>query len=265
MPDSFPLSASLFKKLRGFGDTISFAQARSVYAPLAAFLAKSVHASPNRPFFIGITGSVAVGKSTTARLLTFLLSQPPYRLNTTLVPTDGFLFPTAKLQSLGLMEKKGFPESFDTQAFFTFLNQVKACESTRAPTYSHILYDIVPGAYITVHCPDVVILEGLNILPAAAPYLDFSIYVDALASDIEAWFIQRFLDLRDTMKDPGAYFHRFAYLTDEQARTCAATFWHTINLPNLEQNIAPFKPLADLVLNKRSDHSVASMTGIVQT
>jgi type I pantothenate kinase len=222
------------------------------------------------PFVIAVAGSVAVGKSTTARLLQTLLAAMPGSPRVDLVTTDGFLMPNAVLQSRGLLGRKGFPESYDRRALARFLADVKSGrEEVFAPVYDHRSYDIVPGAVQAVDRPDVLVLEGLNVLQAGrrtdgtaaavflSDFFDFSVYVDAAEADIQHWYVERFLALRRTaFQDSGAYFHRFAALTDEQARETAHGIWAAVNGPNLRDNIAPTRSRARLVLQKSTDHSV---------
>jgi type I pantothenate kinase len=218
---------------------------------------------------IGIAGSVAVGKSTIARLLRELLSRWEGTPRVELITTDGFLFPNAELERRGLMERKGFPESYDRRALLRFVSQVKSGAGTvRAPFYSHLEYDIVPEGEIVVNSPDVLIVEGLNVLQPPAPgrslavsdLFDFGIYVDARTSDIARWYEERFLRLqRGAFANPKSYFHRYASLTEDEARARAQSIWSAINGPNLVQNILPTRPRASLVLRKGPDHAVASV------
>jgi type I pantothenate kinase len=218
------------------------------------------------PFVIGVAGSVAVGKSTIARLLRELLSRWEETPRVELITTDGFLYPNAELERRGLMERKGFPESYDRRSLLRFVSEVKAgAAEVRAPFYSHLSYDIVPDAQITVRRPDVLIVEGLNVLQppaqghrlAVSDLFDFTIYVDARTRDIARWYEERFLKLqRGAFSNPRSYFHRFASLSEEQARARAASIWSSINEPNLLQNIRPTRSRAKLVLRKDSDHKV---------
>jgi type I pantothenate kinase len=271
-------------ELRGLGDQLDLVEVEEVYLPLSRLLnlyaegAQQLHdvtttflgaSSRRTPFVIGIAGSVAVGKSTVARLLRELLARWEGTPRVELVTTDGFLYPNAELERRGLMERKGFPESYDRRALLRFVSRVKAGESdVKAPFYSHLAYDIVPDAEVTVNSPDVLIVEGLNVLQPAAPgrhlavsdLFDFSIYVDARTSDIEKWYEERFLSLqRGAFSNPLSFFHRFASLTEEQARARAAQIWASINEPNLVQNILPTRPRASLVLRKGSNHAVHSV------
>ncbi|MEO8850181.1 MAG: type I pantothenate kinase, partial [Allobranchiibius sp.] len=222
------------------------------------------------PFVIGVAGSVAVGKSTTARLLKELLSRWPGTPEVELVTTDGFLYPNAELERRNLLQRKGFPESYNRRALLRFVAEVKSGKAeVRAPVYSHLTYDIVAGEHITVRRPDVLIIEGLNVLAPPSPltgrgnnlalsdFFDFSVYVDAREEDIKGWYVDRFLALRATaFADPASYFHRYAALTDDEACTRAAHIWSDINGPNLRENILPTRSRATLVLTKGSDHSV---------
>ncbi|MBU1586316.1 MAG: type I pantothenate kinase [Actinobacteria bacterium] len=279
-----PLSATEVIELRGLGDELDLDEVAAVYLPLSRLLslyaenAQHLHSatssflgerSPRTPFVIGVAGSVAVGKSTVARLLRELLGRWEGTPRVELVTTDGFLFPNAELERRGLMERKGFPESYDRRALLRFVSQVKSgVREVRAPFYSHLAYDIVPDAEIVVNAPDVLIVEGLNVLQPAAPghslavsdLFDFSIYVDARTQDIARWYEERFLRLqRGAFTNPKSYFHRFASLTEDEARSRARGIWAAINEPNLVQNIVPTRPRADLVLRKGGDHAVSSV------
>lgn len=284
--DSTPLTLSErdLDALRGLNEQLSLDEVVQIYLPLSRLLNLHVHAvqslhhtwrtflgnhAAKVPFIIGLAGSVAVGKSTTARVLQALLSRWPNHPSVALVTTDGFLFPNAVLEERGLMHRKGFPESYDRAALVQFLAEVKAgAPEVHAPVYSHQRYDIVPGATQAVHQPDVVIVEGLNVLQAppagldenqlfASDFFDYSIYVDAEARDIETWYVERFLRLRDTVfQDPQSYFHRYASLNEAEARETAAGIWARINAVNLRENILPTRARAHLVLRKGADHRV---------
>ena len=215
-----------------------------------------------------MAGSVAVGKSTTARLLRELIARWPATPRVSLVTTDGFLLPNAELERRGLLGRKGFPESYDRRALLRFVASVKAGRAeVTAPVYDHIVYDIVPGEQITVRSPDVLIVEGLNVLQPARPtgrsnlavsdFFDFSIYVDARTDDVRQWYVDRFLSLRQTsFAQPGSYFRRYADLSDDEARAVGRQIWDDINAPNLEENIKPTRERATLVLRKGADHSI---------
>jgi type I pantothenate kinase len=220
------------------------------------------------PFVIGVAGSVAVGKSTIARLLRELLSRWPDTPNVELVTTDGFLLPNAELARRGLMERKGFPESYDRRALLKFVSAVKSgAAEVHAPVYSHLVYDVVPDEQIVVRRPDVLIVEGLNVLQppasgrlAVSDLFDFTIYVDARSSDIERWYVERFLRLqRGAFADPSSYFHRYAELSETEAVERARRIWNEINGPNLAQNILPTRARASLVLRKGADHTVSTV------
>jgi type I pantothenate kinase len=232
-------------------------------ADTSAFLGET---DSTTPFVVGVAGSVAVGKSTIARLLRELMSRWPGTPRVELITTDGFLYPNAELERRGLMSRKGFPESYDRRALVSFLTEVKSgAPEVRAPFYSHMRYDIVPDAHVTVRRPDVVIVEGLNVLqPPPSPndvavgdLFDFSIYVDADSDHITQWFVDRFLALRrGAFSNPNSFFNVFAHLSDEEAVERALGFWNDINLPNLEENVLPTKHRATLVLEKAADHKV---------
>ena len=280
-----PLSSADLRGLATLGDPIDLDEVATVYLPLARLLHLHVTASRRLwaaqtaflgaatakvPFVIAVAGSVAVGKSTTARLLQALLAAAPDTPRVDLVTTDGFLLPNAVLEERGILGRKGFPESYDRRALLRFLADVKSGRpEVSAPTYSHSSYDVVPGERQVVDSPDVLVLEGLNVLQAGgrpegrvpevflSDFFDFSVYVDAAEHDISRWYVERFLALRRTaFSDTAAYFHRFADLTDEEATTTALGIWRGVNEPNLRLNIAPTRSRARLVLQKAADHSV---------
>ncbi|WP_212275540.1 type I pantothenate kinase [Agromyces salentinus] len=279
-----PLSETEIVQLRGLGEPLDMREVAEVYLPLSRLLnlyvggTKSLRSATGEflrervestPFVIGVAGSVAVGKSTIARVLRELLARWEHTPRVELVTTDGFLFPNAELERRGLMTRKGFPESYNRRALLRFVSDVKAgAPEVRAPFYSHLAYDIVPDAAVTVRRPDVLIVEGLNVLQPPGPghrlavsdLFDFSIYVDARTSDIARWYEERFLKLqRGAFANPRSYFHRYASLTEEEARTRAGEIWRSINEPNLLQNIRPTRSRASLVLRKSPDHSVSTV------
>ena len=267
-------------QLKGLGEQLDLDEVADVYLPLSRLIHLQVaarqrlfaatstflgHRQPERqvPFVIGIAGSVAVGKSTTARVLAALLARWESHPKVDLVTTDGFLLPTAELERQGLMHRKGFPESYDRRALLRFVSEVKSgAREVTAPVYSHITYDIVPDVAHYVRQPDILILEGLNVLQTGprlmvSDLFDFSIYVDAKIDDIEAWYVSRFLQMRTTsFADPNSHFHSYASLTDQQARAAARDIWTSINRPNLIENILPTRPRATLVLRKDADHAI---------
>ncbi|HEU5222448.1 MAG TPA: type I pantothenate kinase [Candidatus Lumbricidophila sp.] len=276
-----PLRDDEVAALRGLGDELELREVEDVYLPLSHLLNLYVgstkalnHATSNflreplstTPFLIGIAGSVAVGKSTIARLMRELLARWEHTPSVALVTTDGFLYPNAELERRGILHRKGFPESYDRRALLRFVTDVKSgAAEVRAPKYSHLSYDIVPGDEVVVRRPDVLIVEGLNVLqpsPAAnriavADLFDFTIYVDARTADIGRWYEERFLKLQQSaFANPDSYFHRYADLSEEQARARAREIWATINRPNLEHNIRPTRSRARLVLQKGADHTV---------
>lgn len=287
-----PLTQADVERLKGLGERIDLAEVETIYLPLSRLLNLYIAAqetkhhltreffSPLRdanrdpvptrtPFIIGVAGSVAVGKSTTARVLRELLARWPDTPRVELVTTDGFLYPNAELERRGFQNRKGFPESYDRRALLRFVSAVKSgAPEVRAPVYSHTSYDIVPGAEITVRQPDVLIVEGLNVLQPSRPrpdgriglavsdFFDFSIYVDARTTDIRQWYVSRFMSLKDNaFKDPQSFFHHFSELTDAQATTLAGEIWDTINAPNLRENVLPSRGRADLILRKSIDHT----------
>lgn len=279
-----PLRETEIVQLRGIGEPLELSEVTDVYLPLSRLLnlyaagASQLHRvtsdflgerAKRTPFVIGVAGSVAVGKSTIARLLRELLARWEDTPRVELVTTDGFLFPNAELERRGLMERKGFPESYDRRALLRFVSAVKSgAEEVRAPFYSHLSYDIVPDAQIVVRQPDILIVEGLNVLQPPAKghglsvsdLFDFTVYVDARTSDIARWYEERFLKLqRGAFSNPNSYFHRYASLDEEQARTRAREIWASINEPNLLQNVRPTRSRATLVLRKDSNHAVSTV------
>jgi type I pantothenate kinase len=279
------LTAADVARVRGLGDRIDLVEVEEVYLPLSRLLNFYVGATAGlhritsdflgerpakTPFVIGVAGSVAVGKSTTARLLKELLSRWPGTPEVELVTTDGFLYPNAELERRNLLQRKGFPESYDRRALLRFVAEVKSGRAeVTAPVYSHLTYDIVPGEEIVVRQPDVLIVEGLNVLQAprvhedgrtglaVSDFFDFSVYVDAHLDDIREWYVERFLRLRETaFADPDSYFHRYAALSDEEARATALRIWTDINEVNLRENVLPTRSRATLVLAKGRDHGV---------
>jgi type I pantothenate kinase len=276
-----PLTADELGRLRSAGDAVDLDEVREVYLPLSRLL--TLHVQENgrlyrayrtfleaqevrTPFVIGVAGSVSVGKSTTARLLKLLLARWPQHPRVALVTTDGFLWPNAELERRGLMARKGFPESYDRRALLRFVIEVKAGRAqVAAPVYSHLTYDIVAGESTVTHRPDILLLEGLNVLQPAPPgaalvvsdFIDFSVYVDAAPDDIRRWYVDRFLGLRETaFRNPSSYFRRYAEMDEAAATARAEQIWAEINGPNLEHNISPTRGRATLVLRKGPEHQV---------
>jgi type I pantothenate kinase len=275
-------------KLRGINERVSLSEVEDIYLPLSRLLnlyvdaTQKLHRAMNAflgdstekvPYVIGVAGSVAVGKSTTARVLQALLARWPNHPKVDLVTTDGFLFPNAVLEARGLMSRKGFPESYDRRRLLKFVADVKSGpDEISAPVYSHLAYDILPSQEQVVRKPDIMILEGLNVLQTGvsraenyAPvfvsdYFDFSIYVDADEEYIKNWYVERFLTLRRTaFRDPASYFRRYSILSDAEAREKALSIWNQINGVNLIENILPTRTRASLILEKGADHSVRSV------
>ena len=278
------LTEGELEKLRGLGETVSLAEVEEIYLPLSRLLSLYVEATQKLygatnaflgrekkvPFIVGVAGSVAVGKSTTSRILREMLARWPSHPKVDLITTDGFLFPNAVLEERGLMQRKGFPESFDLRRLRQFLSDVKSgCAEARAPIYSHIAYDILPDETAVIAQPDILIVEGLNVLqpallaeegmeiPFVSDYFDFSIYIDAEKDIVQRWYVERFMSLRKTaFSRPGAYFKRYADLDDAAAEETATDIWTRINLKNLQENILPTRARADLILHKDAAHAI---------
>ncbi|SCW69710.1 pantothenate kinase [Rhizobium mongolense subsp. loessense] len=280
------LTAEEVARLRSMGDPVDLDEVRRIYLSLSRLLSSHVESSQllfeqrNRflslsdvtktPFVIGIAGSVAVGKSTTARILKELLRRWPSSPKVDLITTDGFLHQNAVLERENLMQRKGFPESYDTGAILKFLSAIKAGQpNVKAPVYSHLVYDVVPNEYTIIDRPDILVFEGINVLqsrdlpadgkivPMVSDFFDFSIYIDAEEELIHNWYVTRFMRLRDTaFRDPNSYFHRYASISEAEALSIAEGLWANINLKNLRQNILPTRPRADLILRKGENHLI---------
>jgi type I pantothenate kinase len=280
------LTAEEIQRLRSLNDPIDLEEVKRIYLSLSRLLSAHVEASQllfrqrqvffsndqsvKTPFIIGIAGSVAVGKSTTARVLKELLARWPSSPKVDLVTTDGFLLPNEILRRENLMERKGFPESYDVGALLRFLSAIKAgMRNVRAPLYSHLTYDVLPGEFAAIDRPDILIFEGINVLqtrdlprdgravPVVSDFFDFSIYIDAEEQMIQKWYIDRFMRLRETaFRSPENFFHRYSQLSEEAALAIAEGLWANINLKNLRENILPTRPRADLILRKGANHLV---------
>ncbi len=281
------LSEEEVRRLRSLGDPVDLEEVRRIYLSVSRLLSAHVEASQllfsqrktflnlpeavKTPFIIGIAGSVAVGKSTTARVLKELLARWPSSPKVDLITTDGFLRPNDELRREGLMERKGFPESYDFGAIMRFLAGIKAgVRNVRAPLYSHLVYDVVPGEFTVIDQPDILVFEGINVLqtrkdlpldgkavPIVSDFFDFSIYIDARDELIHGWYVDRFMKLRETaFRDPKSFFHRYSQLSADAALAIAEGLWANINLKNLRENILPTRPRADLILKKGADHLV---------
>lgn len=273
------LTAEDIEAIRGINVELSIDEVERIYLPLSRLLNLYVQASQSLfsvtdtflgkptssvPYVIAIAGSVAVGKSTSARVLQALLSRWPDHPRVDLVTTDGFLWPNSVLEARDLMDRKGFPESYNRKLLLEFVADIKSGKrAVEAPVYSHSAYDVLAGQARSITRPDIVILEGLNVLQGGGPgtyvsdYFDFSIYVDADPDHVEEWYIDRFLTFRDTaFRDPANYFHRYSSLSDDEARIEARRIWREINLRNLTDNIAPTRDRATLILEKTADHTV---------
>ncbi|RCL02405.1 MAG: type I pantothenate kinase [Candidatus Tokpelaia sp. JSC161] len=274
------------ERLRSIGDPINLEEVQRIYLSLSRLLSSHVESSQKlflqrhrflqmketikTPFILAIAGSVAVGKSTTARILEELLKRWPSSPKVKLVTTDGFLYPNSILQKQNRMNRKGFPESYDAGSLIQFLSDIKSGRPhVKAPLYSHLLYDVLEKKYITIHQPDILIIEGVNVLqvnplarngnamPFVSDFFDFSIYIDAEIVNIHQWYIQRFLKLRQTaFKNPQSFFHRYANMKSKEALHVAEKLWIKINLKNLIENILPTRPRADLILHKGQDHMI---------
>lgn len=283
------LTSDEVQRLRSLNDPIDLDEVRRIYLSLSRLLSAHVESSQllfqqrkhflslsdesKTPFVIGIAGSVAVGKSTTARILAELLSRWPSSPKVDLITTDGFLYPNAILKRENMMDRKGFPESYDMGALLRFLSAIKAGQpNVKAPTYSHLTYDVLPNNFQVIHRPDILIFEGINVLqsrslpadgkvvPMVSDFFDFSIYIDADEELIHSWYVERFMRLRETaFKNPDSYFNRYSIVSDEEAVSIAEGLWQNTNLKNLRQNILPTRPRADLILQKGENHLVETV------
>ena len=283
------LTAAELDQLRALNDPVSLEEIEQIYLPLSRLLALYVAATQalhratqsflgtrdgKVPYLIGVAGSVAVGKSTTARVLRQMLTRWPNTPKVDLLTTDGFLLPNATLRANGWMERKGFPESYDTQRLLRFLADIKAGQGqVEAPVYSHLVYDVIPGERVVVDRPDILIVEGLNVLqPARLPrdgkavpfvsdFFDFSVYLDAQEVLLRRWYVERFMTLRETaFRNPKSFFHKYAALTEAEALETAHGLWSRINQPNLVENILPTRPRADLILRKGESHTIEEVS-----
>jgi type I pantothenate kinase len=279
------LSAEELDEVRGLNDRVDLDEVVAIYLPLSRLLNLYVAATQQLfratqnflggdhrkvPYVIGMAGSVAAGKSTTARILRLLLARWPNHPKVDLVTTDGFLLPNAVLNRQGLLNRKGFPESYDLPSLLRFLSDIKAGRrSVAAPVYSHLFYDVLPGERVVIDDPDILIVEGLNVLQTSLPprdgkaiphvsdFFDFSVFIDADENALQEWYVDRFLTLRETaFRDPRSYFHRYSSLDDPEARETATRIWETINLVNLRENVLPTRQRADLILRKGFDHVI---------
>lgn len=280
------LSADEINRLRSLNDPVDLEEVTRIYLSMSRLLSAHVESSQllfrqrreffnvqnatKTPYIIGIAGSVAVGKSTTARVLKELLARWPSSPKVDLITTDGFLYPNEILRRENLMERKGFPDSYDVGALLRFLSGIKSGErDVRAPVYSHLTYDVIPNEFVTIDRPDILIFEGINVLqpgklpkdgtfvPFLSDFFDFSIYIDADEDLIHDWYITRFMRLRETaFRNPESFFHRYSQLSTDAARAIAEGLWANINLKNLRENILPTRPRADLILRKGADHLI---------